>query len=72
MKPNIFIDFKKTQFWHQPRSDPILLLKSTGICFTSHLRLPSRPPAGQHMRQHGENEKKQSQNLSESEVFVEI
>ena len=56
----------------QPRSDPVLLLKSTGICSTSHLRFTSRPPAGQHMRQHGENEKNQSQNLSESKVFVEI
>ena len=35
------------------------------ICSTSHLRLPSRPPAGQHMRQHGENEKNETKQCSE-------
>ena len=34
------------------------------ICST-HLRLPSRPPAGRLMRQHGENEKNESKKRSE-------
>ena len=32
--------------------------------------LPSRPAARQHMRQHGENDKNDTQNLSEWQVFV--
>ena len=49
----------------EPRPDPVLLLKSTGICSTSHLRISLEARRRQHMRQHGENEKNESQNSSE-------
>ena len=67
--------FKMSQFFASLTSLTLTPNYSLGIqeiCSTSHLILPSRPAARQHMRQHDENEKNESQNFSEWQVFVEI